>query len=289
MTDAASEDEVEAAAGLIRRHAAGPAPRVGLLLGSGLGSVAGAVESPAVLPYASIPGFPPTAVEGHAGRLLLGEIGATAVAVMDGRAHFYEHGRADEMRTPLRALRAAGCEIVVLTNAAGGLRPQAVPGSLMLIADHINFHGTNPLVGATPSRGSGRTPFVDMTHAYDPALRRLFNAAAANLGIDLHEGVYCWFSGPSFETPAEIRAAATLGADAVGMSTVPETILARHCGLRVAGLSIITNRAAGMGDAPLRHEDTVACATRAAESVRRLCVEFLSLLADRNPRAEFAS
>lgn len=286
MSHAERDDEVEAAARLIRRHAAGQAPRVAIVLGSGLGGVAGPVEAPAVLPYASLPGFPSPGVEGHAGRLLLGGLGGAAVAIMDGRTHFYEHGRADEMKTPLQALRAAGCEIVVLTNAAGGLRPEAGPGSLMLIADHINFHGTNPLVGAAPSSAAAPTPFVDMTDAYDPGLRRLFKAAAVHLGIDLHEGVYSWFSGPSFETPAEIRAAATLGADAVGMSTVPETILARHCGLRVAGLSIITNRAAGMGDAPLRHEDTIACAKRAAESVRRLLVEFLSRLAARGSGAE---
>jgi len=265
--------QVARAAALIRERA-GVAPRVGLVLGSGLGGFADTLEAATAIAYAELPGFPEPGVAGHAGRLLLGVVGGTPVAVMQGRAHYYEHGRADAMKVPVRALAAAGCDTMLLTNAAGSLRPEAGPGSVMLVTDHINFVGVSPLVGDT-----GAARFVDMVGAYDPGLRDRFRAEAGRLGITLHEGVYLWACGPQFETPAEIGAARVLGADAVGMSTVPEVILARHAGLRVAALSLITNLAAGMDAVPLSHERTLAAAAAGAATVRDLLLGVLGGLA----------
>jgi purine nucleotide phosphorylase len=251
---------------VIRARAPGLAPRVAIILGSGIGMFAEEVEAVATIPYGELPGFPPTTVGSHAGRLVLGTVGKTPVAVLQGRAHYYERGRADEMKPAIRALAELGCETLVQTNAAGSLRMDMPPGALMAITDHINFTGQNPLFGET-----GNERFVDMADAYDPALRSALVAA----GESVFEGTYIWFCGPSFETPAEIRAARTLGADAVGMSTVPETILARHAGLRVAGLSLMTNYAAGMTRDPLGHLQTQAVAREAAGRVRRLLRRFL--------------
>ncbi len=253
----------------IQRRAGAPPPRLGLVLGSGLGPVVEAAAEAVVIPYGEIPGFPQPRIEGHDGRLVLGRLGGLPVAALQGRAHYYESGRADSMKTPLAALAGLGCEMLLLTNAAGSLRPEVGPGNLMLIADHINFGGANPLVGVTDG-----SQFVDMSSAYDPALRQTMLETAASLGITLPTGTYMWFSGPSFETPAEIRAAGRLGADAVGMSTVPEAILARHGGLRVAAVSVITNRAAGLGEAALSHETTMALAAQGAETLRRLVAAF---------------
>ena len=256
---------------VIAAKAPGFKPRVAVVLGSGLGTFADEVKAVATIPYGELPGFPQTTVGSHAGRLVLGHVGRTPVAVLQGRAHYYERGRADEMAGAIRALAEAGCETLLQTNAAGSLRLDMPPGSLMAISDHINFTGVNPLFGA----GSGNSRFVDMVDAYDPALLHRLLAAAKTANIVCHEGVYVWFCGPSFETPAEIRAARTLGADAVGMSTVPETILARHAGLKVAGLSLMTNYAAGMSHDKLGHEQTMAVAREAAERVRRLLRAFL--------------
>ncbi len=258
----------------IRRRTGAAAPRLGLVLGSGLGPVAAAVSEAVAIPYGEIPGFPRPSVEGHDGRLVLGRLGGLPVAVLQGRAHYYESGRADAMRTPLAALAGLGCEMLLLTNAAGSLCPEVGPGSLMLITDHINFGGVNPLIGVTDG-----SQFVDMSAAYDPALRQTFLEAAASLDMTRPTGIYMWFSGPSFETPAEIRAAGLLGADVVGMSTVPEAILARHADLRVAAVSVITNLAAGMGEAALSHETTMALAAAGAETLRRLVVAFCERIA----------
>jgi purine-nucleoside phosphorylase len=258
----------EAIAG-IRRRAGAQAPRLGLVLGSGLGPVTEAVSEAVAIPYGEIPGFPEPSIEGHQGRLVLGRLGGLPVAVLQGRAHYYERGRADAMRTPLAALAGLGCQMLLLTNAAGSLRRSVGPGSLMLIAGHIHFGGTYPLIGVTDG-----SQFVDMSAAYDPALRQALSDAAAGQDITLPTGTYMWFSGPSFETPAEIRAAGLLGADAVGMSTVPEAILARHAGLRVAAISVVTNLAAGLDAAPLSHETTMALAAQGAATLRRLLVAF---------------
>jgi purine nucleotide phosphorylase len=258
------------AAEIIARRAPGFRPKVAVILGTGLGDFAGAVDPVAVIPYGDLEGFPRPTVRGHAGRLLLGRVGPTDVAVLEGRAHYYENGRADEMAGAVDTLAAIGCETLFQTNAAGSIRLDMPPGSLMAISDHINFTGVNPLFG----RGPGRR-FVDMVDAYDPALRAQLLAAAKRAGVMCHEGVYIWFCGPSFETPAEIRAARVLGADAVGMSTAPETILARHAGLKVVGLSVITNYAAGLEPGGIGHEQTLDVAKAAGENVAKVLRGFL--------------
>jgi purine nucleotide phosphorylase len=244
---------------------------VAVVLGSGLGGFADDVKAIATIPYGELPGFPVTGVSSHAGQLVLGHVGPTPVAVLQGRAHYYEHGRAGEMKGAISALATLGCETLLQTNAAGSLRLDMPPGSLMAISDHINFTGVNPLFGL----GSGDNRFVDMVNAYDSALTQRLLAAAKAGNILCHDGVYIWFCGPSFETPAEIRAARTLGADAVGMSTVPETILARQAGMKVVAVSLMTNFAAGLTHDKLGHEQTLAVAREASGNVRRLLHAFL--------------
>ena len=246
------------------------APKTAIILGSSLGALAEAVEDALVISYAELPGFPLPGVSGHAGKLFAGRLGGQEVAVLAGRAHPYETGNAAVMGAAIEMLRSAGIETLILTNAAGSLRPEMRPGSLMLISDHINCSGMNPLIGQR-----GDENFVPMTDAYDPALRQRFHAAAKAVGIPLQEGVYVWCSGPSFETPAEIRMFQVLGGAAVGMSTAPETILARRFGLRVAGLSVITNLAAGIEGASPSHEETKREGARAASNMRALITRFL--------------
>jgi xanthosine phosphorylase len=260
------------AAGLLVERA-GIEPRVGVVLGSGLGAVADAVQDPVQIGYGELPGFPRPSVEGHGGTVVAGRLGDVPVAVLQGRAHLYEGVDHDLVRTPVRALCAAGAEVLVLTNAAGSLRPELGPGRLMLISDHINMSGVNVLTGPNASELGDR--FTSLRDAYDPDLRDGLRDAAGDLGIELAEGVYLAVSGPSFETPAEIRAFRTLGADAVGMSTVHETIVARHCGLRVAAVSAITNFAEGMSDEPVSHEQTLRDAARAAADLAPLITRFV--------------
>jgi xanthosine phosphorylase len=262
----------EAAEVLVER--AGEAPRIGIVLGSGLGPVAEAVEGATVIPYSELPGFPEPTIEGHAGRAVAGRIGDVPVVAFQGRAHLYEGVDLDRIRTPVRALQAAGAEILLLTNAAGSLRIDLGPGSLMLIEDHINLTGTNVLVG--PNDDDIGPRFPSLRDAYDPQLRADMRVAARDIGVELLEGVYLAVSGPSFETPAEIRAFHTLGADAVGMSTVHETTVARHCGLRVAAVSAIVNYAEGMSDDPVSHEQTLRDGARAAADLAPLITRFVS-------------
>jgi len=250
------------------------APRVGVVLGSGLGAVADAVEDPVIVGYDELPGFPRPSVAGHAGRAVLGTIGGVPVAVLQGRAHLYEGGDPETLRVPVRALRAAGASILVLTNAAGSLHPSVGPGSLMAIVDHINLTGANLLAG--PNDDSLGPRFPSLRDAYDPELLELLRSSARTVGVELAEGVYLAVMGPSFETPAEIRAFRVLGADAVGMSTVQETILARHCGLRVAAVSVITNLAEGMSEEPLSHEQTLEAAQAGAGDLARLLLDFIA-------------
>ncbi|SOB94410.1 purine-nucleoside phosphorylase [Rhodobacter maris] len=251
-------------AALIRARAGAEPPRFGLILGSGLGHLADDIEG-VEIPYSELPGFPKAGVSGHNPKLVIGMLEGVRVAVFGGRVHYYEHGDPAAMRLPLEVLRDLGCETLLLTNAAGSLRPDIGPGDVMLLSDHIAFAGTNPLIGEpTDAR------FVPMTQAHDPGLRAALKAAAAAEGIALPEGIYCWFSGPSFETPAEIRAARGLGADAVGMSTVPEVILARFLGLRVAAVSVITNMGAGMADEEISHAQTKAMAPLGAQKFERI-------------------
>ncbi len=266
------DEQVQQCLAELRARAQGFVPEVGIVLGSGLGGLAGEVHVVASLPYGELPGFPVPGVGGHAGRLVLGRFRDTPVALLQGRSHYYEHGRADTMKAPVRVLSALGCKTLLLTNAAGSLRPEMAPGSVMMVTDHINFTGQSPLFGET-----GDARFVDMIDAYDPDLRQRLRVAAASAGVRLHEGVYIWFSGPSFETPAEIRAAGRLGADAVGMSTVPEVILARHAGMKVAALSVITNFAAGLGGEKPSHLETLrVAAQRGGEDLRRILNVFFA-------------
>jgi xanthosine phosphorylase len=264
----------DGAAAVLLERSAEP-PRVGLVLGSGLGAVADAVQDATAVGYDVLPGFPRPGIEGHAGRAVLGRLAGVPVAVLQGRAHLYE-GDAEAVRTPVRALRAAGAEILVLTNAAGSLRPDLGPGRLMAISDHINLTGLNPLVG--PNDDTLGPRFPSLGDAYDPGLRAALHAAADEQGVVLDDGVYTGVTGPSFETPAEIRAFRALGADAVGMSTVHEAIVARHCGLRVAAISTITNLAEGLSAEPLTHEGTLRDAQRAAGDLTRLLAAFMGRL-----------
>ena len=235
----------------------GLAPKTALVLGSGLGGLVDEVEHAVRLPYGELPGFPRSGVTGHAGQVVAGRLAGTPVLMLAGRAHYYEHGNAAIMRPALEVLAGIGIEKLILTNAAGSLDPDMGPGSLMLLTDHINFSGSNPLFGEPTDRR-----FVGLTEAYDRNIGLALEKAAAATGTPLHKGVYMWFSGPSFETPAEIRMARIMGANAVGMSTVPEVILARFLGLRVAACSVITNLAAGMTGAELSHQETKDVAPR---------------------------
>lgn len=258
----------------VRRRAPAARPKVAVVLGSGWGGVAQQVEELTRVPYAELQGFPQAGVAGHSGELLLGHVGGREVAIMSGRKHAYEEGDVKAMQVPLRSLRALGCEVLVLTNAAGSLDPAMGPGSLMAIADHINLPQRSPLVG---ERGPER--FVDMKDAYDPRLREAALAAAARRGITLHQGVYLWCLGPQFETRAEIRMFRNLGADAVGMSTVPETILARHAGMKVLAISLMTNMAAGLSEENLSHAHTLEQAGRVQETASRLLADVIQEIA----------
>ena len=252
------------------RARAGDAPvQLGLILGSGLGHLAQAVDGTAI-PYSDLEGFPHIGVSGHNPNLVIGNLEGVRVAVFGAREHYYENGNSAAMRLPLAVLQALGARHLVVTNAAGSLRPDIAPGQLMMLSDHINFSGLNPLIGEkTDAR------FVPMTSAHDTGLRRALGQAAQELGIALPEGVYAWYSGPSFETPAEIRAIKILGGDAVGMSTVPEIILARFLGLKVAAISTITNMAAGLSAENISHEHTKAMAPLGAAKLEQILRLFL--------------
>jgi purine-nucleoside phosphorylase len=268
---------------LERLRALAPAarPRVAVVLGSGWGGLTGQLQDALRIPYADLPGFPQATVAGHAGELWLGRIGTVEVAVMSGRKHGYETGAVDGMKLPLRCLQALGCEVLVQTNAAGSLHADWGPGSLMLVADHINLPQRSPLVGE-----AGSERFVGMADAYDRVLRLGARQVALRMGLHLHEGVYLWCFGPQFETPAEIRAFQRLGADAVGMSTVPETLIARHAGMRVLALSLITNLAAGLSDEALSHALTLTAAQAASERAGAFLGEVIrSLALDNTPHA----
>ena len=253
---------------------AGTAPiRLGLILGSGLGHLAHAVDGVAI-PYSDLPGFPHVGVSGHNPNLHIGMLEGVRVAVFGAREHYYENGNPSAMRPALELLKALGADQLIVTNAAGSLRPDIKPGDLMLLNDHINFSGLNPLIGEkTDAR------FVPMTTAHDPDLRAALRAAAQAADVALPEGVYAWYSGPSFETPAEIRAVKILGGDAVGMSTVPEVILARFLGLRVSAISTITNMAAGMSNENISHEHTKAMAPLGAAKLEKILRHYLRGLA----------
>jgi purine-nucleoside phosphorylase len=265
LSDAAFDAAVAASAQRVRERLGARQPRVAVVLGSGWGGLAERVREPIDWAYRELPAFPELAIAGHAGVLRSGWIGACEVLVLAGRKHVYEAGDAAAMKGVVRTLAALGVQILVQTNAAGSLDRALPPGEVMLISDHLNMTQRSPLLG---ERGDAR--FVSMTDAYDPALRAQAQALAAAQGLTLSEGVYAWMLGPQFETPAEIRMLQVLGARAVGMSTVPETILARHAGLRVLALSLVTNLGAGLSTEDLSHAHTLQTARQSAESACRL-------------------
>ena len=250
-------------------------PKIALVLGSGLGAFADKLAGATKIPYQKIPGFPRSTAEGHAGRLVIGKVGNIEVAAMQGRVHAYEGYSAKEVVFPMRVLGRLGIRTAILTNAAGGIDLNYKQGALVAISDHINLQGTNPLTGPNDARFGPRFP--DMTQAYARPYREIALAEAKRLGIDLREGVYAALSGPSYETPAEIRYLRTIGADLVGMSTVPETIVARHMGIRVLGISCVTNMAAGILDQPINHAEVM-------ETGERVKTHFIALLRAVIPR-----
>jgi inosine/guanosine/xanthosine phosphorylase family protein len=251
-------------------------PKDVIVLGSGLGRFADTLADAVRVAYSDIPGFSRSTVAGHSGTLVVGKAAGVPVAVMQGRIHAYEGHPREAVAAPIRILRRLGVERLILTNASGGLKPHMVPGTLMLIEDHINFSGFNPLVGPNDDRIGPRFP--DMTDAYDPELRALLTQAAREAGVEVQSGVYIFVLGPNFETAAEIRLYAGLGAHAVGMSTVPECLVARHCGMKVAGISVVTNLAAGIATRPLSHQETLSQAAKAAEKLARLLERFVQRL-----------
>ena len=267
------QEAVETSAALIAARSA-MRPRVAVVLGSGWQGLAQAIEQPVEIDYAELPAFPELGVAGHAGRLVIGRIAAVEVAVLAGRKHTYENGDADAMKGAIRSLAAAGIRTLLLTNAAGSLDAGMQPGSLMLVEDHLNIAQRTPLHG-----DMGAERFVDLRDAYDPALRATALRVAQNSGCLLHRGVYAWMIGPQFETPAEIRMLQRLGAQAVGMSTVPETILARHAGLRVLALSLLTNMGCGMENEALSHAHTLAVAEQGGVAAVRFVQALLPALA----------
>jgi purine-nucleoside phosphorylase len=267
-------EQVSEAAAFVRGRLHAAAPRVGIVLGSGLGAAADAVTSPIVIPYGQMPNFPQSTVEGHSGRLVAGQLGGVPVVILQGRVHYYEGYTPAEVTFPMRVLGALGIRAAVLTNAAGGIQEGYEIGQLVALSDHINFMGWNPLTGPNEPRfaciPAAGLRFFDMTEAYSKALRALARQAAADEGFEMTEGVYLATPGPSFETPAEIRAFRTLGATLVGMSTVPETIVARHMGIEVLGISCVTNLAAGLGATQLSHQEVFEAGRKVEQRLARL-------------------
>jgi purine-nucleoside phosphorylase len=261
------ENIIEAASYLKTKYT--DIPKIGLILGSGLGVLADEIEMPVKIPYNEIPNFPVSTVEGHAGQLVFGVLKGENVVAMQGRFHFYEGYSLDKVTAPVRVMKELGIETLIVTNAAGGINESFEAGDLMLITDHINNMGTNPLIGPNDIKFGVRFP--DMSESYDVKLREVAKNSANELNIKLQEGVYVGNTGPSYETPAEVRALRTLGGDAVGMSTVPEVIIAKHAGLNVLGISCISNMAAGILDQPLSHDEVI-------ETTDKVRANFLNLV-----------
>lgn len=259
-------------------------PTLGLVLGSGFGHATEGLELETEIPYSKLPGFPQPSVGGHCGKVLLGRLGDTPVLILSGRSHYYEGHSMEQVTFPMRALAEFGIRDVLLTNAAGGINRKFRAGDFMCLADHINLMGANPLRGEL---APNRERFIDLSRAYDARLTSLVRRAAKKVNVKLYSGVYLAVSGPSYETPAEIHAFGRLGADAVGMSTVPEVIVGRQCGMRMAGLSCITNLAAGKGNALLSHADVLAAGERARQKAAALVERFVRLYAakERKPAA----
>lgn len=243
---------------------------IGLVLGSGLSAITSKITDKVTLNYTDIPGFPKSTVHGHPGQLIMGKIAGVPIVCLEGRIHIYEGKSHDDFKVFIRTLKHLGCEAVIMTNAAGSFHQNVAPGQLMMIQDHINLQRTNPLIGPNDDEYGPR--FVSMVDAYDPGLRQLFAQSARELAIDLATGTYLGVSGPVFETPAEVNAFKNLGADAVGMSTIPEVIIARHCGMKVATISLITNLAVGLSDVTVDHELTLKIAKESGDKLERLII-----------------
>jgi purine-nucleoside phosphorylase len=268
-----STEAARISAAAIRDVAGSRAPANAIILGSGLGGLGAKIENAVRIPFAKIPGFPEVTVVGHEGSVIVGTLGDCEVVALSGRFHVYEGHPPALAGFPVRVLHAFGARELFVSNAAGGISTSLAAGDLMVITDHLNLTAMNPLIGPAQK---GETRFTDMTNAYDPALRAGLHAAAGKLGFALKEGIYAGLQGPSYETRAEIRMLQKLGADAVGMSTVPEVIVARALGMRVAGVSCITNMAAGISKTPISHEDVIETSMRVAERFQSLVIEFLS-------------
>ncbi|HAE92779.1 MAG TPA: purine-nucleoside phosphorylase [Tissierella sp.] len=249
-------------------------PKIGLVLGSGLGSLADKIQNPIIIKYDEIPGFPKSTVEGHAGQLVIGELSNKIVVAMQGRFHFYEGYNLKDVTFPIRVMIQLGIESLIVTNAAGGVNTEFIPGDLMIINDHINFSGQNPLIGENLNAFGPR--FVDMSKAYNREYIKIAKKTGEKLGLNLKRGVYMWFTGPTYETPAEVKLARNLGADAVGMSTVPEVIVANHQGIKVLGISCITNMAAGILDQPLNHEEVIETSMKVKDNFEKLLIEIIN-------------
>ena len=268
-------DRAQRAADQIRSRT-GTQASVAVVLGSGLGGFAEELSESTSVPYKEIQGFAQATVEGHAGRLVIGKAGSVAVVAMQGRFHFYEGYSLDDVTFPVRVLKLLGVQTLILTNAAGSLNTEFTPGTLMVISDHINLMGANPLIGANDERFGPRFP--DLTATYDPDLQTLVIAEATAMKLDVRRGVYAALTGPSYETPAEIHMVRTLGADAVGMSTVPEAIVARHMEMRLIGISCITNLAAGVSDRPVEHDQVIATGERVRDQFTELLKRVIAKL-----------
>lgn len=243
-------------------------PEIGLILGSGLGSLADSIENPEYYNYSDIPNFPTSTVEGHAGRLVIGTLGGKQVVAMQGRFHYYEGYSMEKVTFPVRVMKLLGVSKLIVTNACGAVNKDFNAGDLMVITDHINFSGSNPLFGHNLDEFGPRFP--DMSEAYNLELRNKVLNVGKELGLDLKQGVYVMFSGPTYETPAEVRFAGIMGGDAVGMSTVPEVIVANHCGIKTVGISCLTNMAAGILDQPLNHEEVMETSAKVKETFTKL-------------------
>ena len=274
MTAAEYTRQVQEAAAYVRSALGGRRPEIAITLGSGLGDLAERLDAPLTIPYKEIPHFPVSTVSGHKGQFVCGKLGGKEALCMQGRFHYYEGYDLKQVTMPVRVMKLLGIDSLLVTNAAGGINTGFHAGTLMLIEDHLNLTGENPLIGENLDAFGDR--FFDMTVAYDKEYRTLAKATAEELNIPLATGVYVWLTGPNFETPAEIRYLRTIGADAVGMSTVPEVLVARHSGIRVLGISCITNLAAGMTDNTLSHEEVKETADRVQNEFIRLVTGIVS-------------
>ncbi|WP_053364010.1 purine-nucleoside phosphorylase [Bacillus sp. FJAT-27251] len=266
------KNKIKNAASFLKEKFGGQ-PQIGLILGSGLGVLADEIEEPVKIPYSEIPDFPVSTVEGHAGQLVFGKLSGVTVAAMQGRFHFYEGYSMEKVTFPVRVMKELGIETLIVTNAAGGVNENFAPGDLMLISDHINNMGTNPLIGPNDSELGPRFP--DLSEAYSRELRSQARDIAKSIGIEVREGVYVGNPGPVYETPAEIKMLRTLGGDAVGMSTVPEVIVARHSGMKVLGISCISNMAAGILDQPLSHDEVIETTEKVKSTFLRYVKELV--------------